>query len=207
MAELDVVPKLATLVPHQNEVLETAVLRLLMNLSFEKRLRARMVEVGLLPKLAALLQKESVRACVCVRACVYVCVCVTSCSNTGRPIGSVFCLMLFLLRGWGHSVEFCAACSFFERIADAPPVLWQYHCTSVCLSLFMCAFVQDHEEPHNLASIINILYHISVDDKHKAMFAGTEVIPVVCRYSCEQPCTATATERGVSECVCVRERN
>ena len=75
MAELDVVPKLATLVPHQNEVLETAVLRLLMNLSFEKRLRARMVEVGLLPKLAALLQKESVRACVCacVRVCVRVC--------------------------------------------------------------------------------------------------------------------------------------
>lgn len=65
MAELDIIPKLAVLLPHQHVNLQVVALQLLYNLSFDKRLRARMVEVGLLPKLSSLLQQEDVCS-VCV---------------------------------------------------------------------------------------------------------------------------------------------
>lgn len=54
-AELDTVEKLARLIPCEHEDLLNLTLRLLLNLSFDSGLRAKMVEVGLLPKLTALL--------------------------------------------------------------------------------------------------------------------------------------------------------
>uniref|UniRef100_A0AAR2JES6 Kinesin-associated protein 3b n=1 Tax=Pygocentrus nattereri TaxID=42514 RepID=A0AAR2JES6_PYGNA len=59
MAELDTVEKLARLVPCEHEDLLNVALRLLLNLSFDTGLRSKMVQVGLLPKLTALLGSES----------------------------------------------------------------------------------------------------------------------------------------------------
>uniref|UniRef100_A0A3B5LID9 Uncharacterized protein n=1 Tax=Xiphophorus couchianus TaxID=32473 RepID=A0A3B5LID9_9TELE len=60
-AELDTVERLARLVPCEHEDLLNLTLRLLLNLSFDSGLRAKMVEVGLLPKLTSLLGDESNR--------------------------------------------------------------------------------------------------------------------------------------------------
>lgn len=54
-AEVNTVERLARLVPCDHEDLLNLILRLLLNLSFDSGLRAKMVEVGLLPKLAALM--------------------------------------------------------------------------------------------------------------------------------------------------------
>ncbi|XP_053185293.1 kinesin-associated protein 3-like isoform X2 [Scomber japonicus] len=61
MAEVDTVEQLARLVPCEHEDLLNLTLRLLLNLSFDSGLRAKMVEVGLLPKLTALLGDENNR--------------------------------------------------------------------------------------------------------------------------------------------------
>lgn len=61
MAELDTVERLSRLVPCEHEDLLNLTLRLLLNLSFDSGLRAKMVEVGLLPKLTALLGDENNR--------------------------------------------------------------------------------------------------------------------------------------------------
>ncbi|XP_061587967.1 kinesin-associated protein 3-like [Cololabis saira] len=58
MTELDTVERLARLVPCEHEDLLNMTLRLLLNLSFDSGLRAKMVEVGLLPKLTTLLGDE-----------------------------------------------------------------------------------------------------------------------------------------------------
>lgn len=52
---MDTVEKLARLVPCEHEDLMNVTLRLLHNLSFDTGLRTKMVHVGLLPKLTALL--------------------------------------------------------------------------------------------------------------------------------------------------------
>lgn len=54
-AEVNGVERLARLVQCDNDDLLNMTLRLLFNLSFDSGLRAKMVEVGLLPKLTALL--------------------------------------------------------------------------------------------------------------------------------------------------------
>ncbi|XP_017311794.1 kinesin-associated protein 3a isoform X1 [Ictalurus punctatus] len=59
MAETDTVEKLAKLVPCDHEDLLNVTLRLLLNLSFDTGLRSKMVQVGLLPKLTALLGDEA----------------------------------------------------------------------------------------------------------------------------------------------------
>lgn len=56
-AEVDTIERLARLVPCDHEDLLNLTLRLLLNLSFDSGLRAKLVEVGLLPKLCALLGK------------------------------------------------------------------------------------------------------------------------------------------------------
>ncbi|KAF0047421.1 hypothetical protein F2P81_001054 [Scophthalmus maximus] len=61
MAEVETVERLAHLVPCDHEDLLNLTLRLLLNLSFDSGLRAKMVEVGLLPKLTGLLGDESNR--------------------------------------------------------------------------------------------------------------------------------------------------
>ncbi|KAL2089471.1 hypothetical protein ACEWY4_014159 [Coilia grayii] len=61
MAEIDTVERLARLVPCEHEDLLNVTLRLLLNLSFDTGLRSRMVQVGLLPKLTALLGDEAQR--------------------------------------------------------------------------------------------------------------------------------------------------
>ncbi|TMS10154.1 kinesin-associated protein 3 isoform X1 [Larimichthys crocea] len=61
MAEVDTVERLAHLVPCDHDDLLNLTLRLLLNLSFDSGLRAKMVEVGLLPKLTALLGDENNR--------------------------------------------------------------------------------------------------------------------------------------------------
>ncbi|KAG7526402.1 kinesin-associated protein 3-like [Solea senegalensis] len=61
MAEVDTVERLARLVPCDHEDLLNVTLRLLFNLSFDSGLRAKMVEVGLLPKLTGLLGDENHR--------------------------------------------------------------------------------------------------------------------------------------------------
>lgn len=57
LTELDVVPKLGSFVPHENTELQAASLRLLLNLSFHPAMRRRMVDVGLVPRLADLLRE------------------------------------------------------------------------------------------------------------------------------------------------------
>uniref|UniRef100_A0A671P8B8 Kinesin-associated protein 3-like n=1 Tax=Sinocyclocheilus anshuiensis TaxID=1608454 RepID=A0A671P8B8_9TELE len=59
MAEMDTVEKLACLVPCEQEDLMNVTLRLLLNLSFDTGLRTKMVHVGLLPKLTALLGDDT----------------------------------------------------------------------------------------------------------------------------------------------------
>uniref|UniRef100_A0A3Q0QUF9 Kinesin-associated protein 3b n=1 Tax=Amphilophus citrinellus TaxID=61819 RepID=A0A3Q0QUF9_AMPCI len=59
MAEVDTVERLARLIPCEHEDLLNLTLRLLLNLSFDSGLRAKMVEAGLLPKLIALLVDEN----------------------------------------------------------------------------------------------------------------------------------------------------
>uniref|UniRef100_A0A3P9BWS6 Kinesin-associated protein 3b n=1 Tax=Maylandia zebra TaxID=106582 RepID=A0A3P9BWS6_9CICH len=61
MAEVDTVERLARLVPCKHEDLLNLTLRLLLNLSFDSGLRAKMVEVGLLPKLTVLLGNDNNR--------------------------------------------------------------------------------------------------------------------------------------------------
>uniref|UniRef100_A0A673BZP9 Kinesin associated protein 3 n=1 Tax=Sphaeramia orbicularis TaxID=375764 RepID=A0A673BZP9_9TELE len=61
MAEMDTVERLARLVPCDHDDLMNLTLRLLLNLSFDSGLRAKMVEVGLLPKLTALMGDENHR--------------------------------------------------------------------------------------------------------------------------------------------------
>ncbi|XP_035026684.1 kinesin-associated protein 3 isoform X2 [Hippoglossus stenolepis] len=61
MAEVDTVERLARLVPCDHEDLLNLTLRLLLNLSFDSGLRAKMVEVGLLPKLTGLMADENNR--------------------------------------------------------------------------------------------------------------------------------------------------
>lgn len=56
---MDTVEKLARLVPCEQEDLMNVTLRLLLNLSFDSGLRTKMVHVGLLPKLTALLGNSS----------------------------------------------------------------------------------------------------------------------------------------------------
>lgn len=53
--EMDIVDKLVKMVPCEHEDLLNITLRLLLNLSFDTGLRNKMVQVGLLPKLTALL--------------------------------------------------------------------------------------------------------------------------------------------------------
>lgn len=53
--EMDIVEKLVKMVPCEHEDLLNITLRLLLNLSFDTGLRSKMVHVGLLPKLTALL--------------------------------------------------------------------------------------------------------------------------------------------------------
>ncbi|NWS43916.1 KIFA3 protein, partial [Probosciger aterrimus] len=91
--EMDIVEKLVKMVPCEHDDLLNVTLRLLLNLSFDTSLRNKMVQVGLLPKLTALLANES-----------------------------------------------------YKQIA-------------------MC-----------------ILYHISMDDRFKSMFAYTDCIPQVCAF-------------------------
>lgn len=52
---MDTIERLARLVPCDHEDLLNLTLRLLLNLSFDSGLRAKMVEVGMLPKLTAVL--------------------------------------------------------------------------------------------------------------------------------------------------------
>lgn len=52
---MDIVEKLVKMVPCEHEDLLNITLRLLLNLSFDTGLRNKMVQVGLLPKLTALL--------------------------------------------------------------------------------------------------------------------------------------------------------
>lgn len=60
-ADVNTVERLARLLPCDHEDLLNLILRLLLNLSFDSGLRAKMVEVGLLPKLAALMGKAAPR--------------------------------------------------------------------------------------------------------------------------------------------------
>jgi len=55
---MDIVEKLVKMVPCEHEDLLNITLRLLLNLSFDTSLRNKMVQVGLLPKLTALLGME-----------------------------------------------------------------------------------------------------------------------------------------------------
>lgn len=57
--EMDIVEKLVKMVPCEHEDLLNITLRLLLNLSFDTGLRSKMVHVGLLPKLTALLGMSS----------------------------------------------------------------------------------------------------------------------------------------------------
>lgn len=56
---MDTIEKLCCLVPCDHDDLLNVTLRLLLNLSFDTGLRNKMVQVGLLPKLTALLSKSS----------------------------------------------------------------------------------------------------------------------------------------------------
>ena len=53
--ELSVSERLSPLVPHENADLLNVTIRLLLNLSFDAKHRAQMVNVGLLPKLVNLI--------------------------------------------------------------------------------------------------------------------------------------------------------
>ena len=55
--EQGIIEKLGKLVPCEHEDLLNITLRLLLNLSFDKELRSRMIKVGLLPKLVSLLSE------------------------------------------------------------------------------------------------------------------------------------------------------
>ncbi|KAG5202272.1 hypothetical protein JEQ12_003662 [Ovis aries] len=57
--EMDIVEKLVKMIPCEHEDLLNITLRLLLNLSFDTGLRNKMVQVGLLPKLTALLGNEN----------------------------------------------------------------------------------------------------------------------------------------------------
>lgn len=52
---MDIIDKLVKMIPCEHEDLLNITLRLLLNLSFDTGLRNKMVQVGLLPKLTALL--------------------------------------------------------------------------------------------------------------------------------------------------------
>lgn len=56
---MDIIEKLVKMVPCEHEDLLNITLRLLLNLSFDTGLRSKMVHVGLLPKLTALLGMSS----------------------------------------------------------------------------------------------------------------------------------------------------
>lgn len=66
--------RLARLLPCDHEDLLNLTLRLLLNLSFDAGLRAKMVEVGLLPKLTALLGNTDLLSA-CPALCILLCEC------------------------------------------------------------------------------------------------------------------------------------
>ncbi|KFP02362.1 Kinesin-associated protein 3, partial [Calypte anna] len=67
MVEVDIVDKLVKMVPCEHEdLLLNITLRLLLNLSFDTGLRNKMVQVGLLPKLTALLDFQSGLSFLCI---------------------------------------------------------------------------------------------------------------------------------------------
>ncbi|KAK2084756.1 hypothetical protein P7K49_037789 [Saguinus oedipus] len=61
--EMDIVEKLVKMIPCEHEDLLNITLRLLLNLSFDTGLRNKMVQVGLLPKLTALLAASKIPVC------------------------------------------------------------------------------------------------------------------------------------------------
>lgn len=82
--EMDIVEKLVKMVPCEHEDLLNITLRLLLNLSFDTGLRSKMVHVGLLPKLTALLGMSSFcltqtfqhfSRAVCIMGCTYKLLC------------------------------------------------------------------------------------------------------------------------------------
>ena len=56
-ATLNVIEKLTKIIPCDHEDLLNIALRLLLNLSFDKDMRSKMIMFGLLPKLVGLLSK------------------------------------------------------------------------------------------------------------------------------------------------------
>ncbi|KAI5619974.1 kinesin-associated protein 3 [Silurus asotus] len=166
MAETDTVEKLAKLVPCDHEDLLNVTLRLLLNLSFDTGLRSKMVQVGLLPKLTALLAAHS-------RG-----------HNPGDKIKSsdrppLITASLGLspsrmeevtvIRGSEHifySAVFINAAPFRSiQLIQGKTGSQSRRNTS-----------GDEAQKH-LA--MRILYHLSVDDRFKSMFAYTDCIPQV----------------------------
>jgi hypothetical protein len=64
MAGMDIVAAIANWIPSGDTALTLAMLRLLFNLSFDRSLCSRLVEVGLLPRIASLLRQGPFRAVV-----------------------------------------------------------------------------------------------------------------------------------------------
>ena len=56
-AEQNIIERLAHLIPTDHEDLLNISLRLLLNLSFDRDLRSKMIKVGMLPKLVGLLSE------------------------------------------------------------------------------------------------------------------------------------------------------
>ncbi|XP_063683184.1 kinesin-associated protein 3-like [Bolinopsis microptera] len=61
MKEMNVVSKLNKMIPHQSDILVSLILRLILNLSFDKDIRTQIIKCGMLPKLVNFVKEETHR--------------------------------------------------------------------------------------------------------------------------------------------------
>ncbi|KAI4898693.1 hypothetical protein NFI96_002450, partial [Prochilodus magdalenae] len=148
MAEIDTVEKLARLVPCEHEDLLNVTLRLLLNLSFDTGLRNKMVQVGLLPKLTALLELDLLSS---------------DCAVWELVLESLILRWLWFYSDVYESSDLRECWLCMQRS-------WLLRLQVRTVEVKRCS--ESHKQ-----IVMCILYHISMDDRSKSMFAYTDCIP------------------------------
>uniref|UniRef100_A0A3Q1EQ89 Kinesin-associated protein 3b n=1 Tax=Acanthochromis polyacanthus TaxID=80966 RepID=A0A3Q1EQ89_9TELE len=187
MAEVDTVERLARLVPCDHEDLLNLTLRLLLNLSFDSGLRGKMVEVGLLPKLTAMLdyvgdlaaeiraeeEEEWVLECLGTLANL------TIADLDWELVLKEYNLVPYLKDRLKPSAE-------DDLILEVVIMIGTVSMDDACAAMLaksgiIPALIELLNDESHRQVAMRILYHISIDDRFKGMFVYTDCIPQLMR--------------------------
>ncbi|MCI4386165.1 hypothetical protein PGIGA_G00059200 [Pangasianodon gigas] len=157
-AEMDTIEKLARLVPCDHDDLLNVTLRLLLNLSFDTGLRNKMVQVGLLPKLTAMLSSETHKQIV---------MCILYHISMDDRSKSMF--------AYTDCIPQLMKMLFENREERIDSELISF-CINLAANKKNAQIICEGSETHKQI-VMCILYHISMDDRSKSMFAYTDCIP------------------------------